>query len=75
VATVKGNTARVRSAPDTNASILAGIRPGVQVKVLGANAARDWVKVALDDGTLGWVFVELVTLSVPIDSLPVVELP
>lgn len=62
----------MRSAPNTDASVVSSLETGVSAIVLGKNEAGDWIQVDLN-GTLGWVFVENVTLNVPIDELPIIE--
>ncbi len=73
LATVKSSSIRVRSAPNTNSTTLAGLRQGDQVKIIGCNAGRDWVKAALADGQQGWIMAELLTLPAPIESLSVIK--
>jgi hypothetical protein len=72
-ATVKASSARLRRQPNTTSATLAGLRQGDPVRIIGVNAAGDWVKVSLPDGQQGWILAELLSLSVPVETLPVVE--
>jgi len=63
----------VRTTPDTAAAIVLKLDPDDVVAVTGRNAAGDWLRVALDDGSTGWVAAEFVELSAPADALPVEE--
>lgn len=63
--------ANVRSGPGTGYYVVAGVYPGQVLAVLGRNHTSEWVQVRLADGTTGWVYVWLVTLSLPINSLPI----
>jgi hypothetical protein len=63
----------VRTTPDTAAAIVLKLDPDDVVEVTGRNAAGDWLRVALDDGSTGWVAAEFVELSAPADALPVEE--
>jgi hypothetical protein len=65
-------TVNVRAAPNLDAKVLAMLKAGNQAQILGKNEAGDWIQVNFE-GTLGWVFAETVTISVPIDDLPVIE--
>jgi uncharacterized protein YraI len=62
----------VRSKPTTTAEIVTSIEKGAQAEVIGRNEASDWLQVKLNDVT-GWVFAEMVTINIPVDQLPVVE--
>jgi hypothetical protein len=62
----------MRAKPDPNAEVVASMEKGIQVEVIGRNAASDWLQVKLGDIT-GWVIAEKVVVSSPIDQLTVVE--
>jgi hypothetical protein len=62
----------LRAAPNLNAEVLAALSAGSQAQVLGKNEAGDWVQVDFN-GMLGWIFAETVTINVPIEDLPVIE--
>lgn len=63
--------ANVRSGPGTGYYVVAGVYPGQVLAVLGRNHTSEWVQVRLADGTAGWVYLWLVTLSLPVNSLPI----
>jgi len=70
LATVNRSSINVRSGPGTGFGAVAGLARGSEVRVVGRNEAGDWLKIADPEG---WVLAELVTLSVPVSDLPVVE--
>lgn len=74
IATIRGDSLRVRAAPNTNAAILDRLNRGDTVQAVGRNASNDWVQVLLprDPNTRGWIAAAYVELSVPIDTLPLV---
>jgi hypothetical protein len=73
LATNEGSSSvNVRSKPTTTAEIVTSIEKGAQAEVIGRNEASDWLQVKLNDVT-GWVFAEMVTINIPVDQLPVVE--
>jgi hypothetical protein len=73
LATNEGTEAiNVRAKPDLNASVVASIEKGSQAQVIGRNSAGDWVQVNVN-GITGWVFTEMLKISVPVDQLPVIE--
>ncbi|HUV15660.1 MAG TPA: SH3 domain-containing protein [Pelolinea sp.] len=63
----------VRSAPNLDAEVVASLEPGMQALGIGRIEAGDWVQINLD-GVFGWVFAETVTVNLPIDQLPVIEI-
>ena len=63
--------ANVRSGPGTGYYIVAGVYPGQVLALLGRNHTSEWTQVRLADGTTGWIYGWLVTLSIPINSLPI----
>jgi Bacterial SH3 domain len=73
VGVVNQSSIRVRSGPGTTYNAVGGLSRGAEIKVMGRNEAADWVQIVDQEGLSGWVFVDLLTLSVPVESLPVVE--
>ncbi|OQA19215.1 MAG: putative peptidoglycan endopeptidase LytE precursor [bacterium ADurb.Bin363] len=59
---VIGNQVNVRSSPSLNAKILATAKKGFKVIVESYNE-NGWVKVALSDGTKGWIHEKFVGTS------------
>jgi hypothetical protein len=70
---VNESSIRVRSGPGTNYNAVGGLSRGAEVQVMGRNEAADWVQIVDQEGLLGWVYIDLLTLSEPVISLPVVE--
>jgi hypothetical protein len=70
---VNQSSIRVRSGPGTNYNAVGGLSRGTEVQVMGRNETADWVQVVDQDGLTGWVFVDLLTLTEPVNSLSVVE--
>jgi len=62
----------VRSAPNTDAAVVASLETGATATALGKNEIGDWIQVDIN-GILGWVFAENVTLNVPIEELQIIE--
>jgi uncharacterized protein YraI len=62
----------VRQGPAVSFSIITQINRDQIVSLAGVrNAAANWVKIILPNGTQGWVNASFVTTSVPVSSLPV----
>lgn len=68
-----GQNINVRATPSTNAALAGVLRTGQVAVADGRNAAGDWLRVTLPDGTGGWVFANLVTVSGDASTLAVVE--
>lgn len=62
----------LRSAPNTDAAVVASLETGASATALGKNEAGDWIQVDLN-GTLGWVFAENITLNVAIEELQIID--
>lgn len=71
-ATIRGDSLRVRAAPNTNAAILDRLNRGDTVQVVGRNATNDWLQILLprDPNARGWISAAYVELGVPIGTLP-----
>ncbi len=65
----------VRTGPSTDYAVILALQPGQTQTVIGVNAASGWYVIALPDGTEGWVFGDLLTLSGPCDGLTEVAAP
>lgn len=62
----------LREGPGVNYTFQVVVPSGSQLPVLGVDASLQWLKVQVNGGE-GWVFLPLVELNVPAESLPVVE--
>jgi len=73
-ATIRGDSLRVRAAPNTNAAIVDRLNRGDTVQVVGRNATNDWLQILLprDPNARGWISAAYADLSAPIDTLPLV---
>lgn len=72
-ATNEGTEAiNVRANPTSTAKVVATIKKGIQAEIIGRNEASDWLNVKVNNVT-GWVFTELVKVSIPVDQLPVIN--
>jgi transforming growth factor-beta-induced protein len=64
------NNLNFRSGPGLDQSILGLFPADAIAEALGRDSAGEWLQIAYE-GTTGWVFAGLSSLSVDIDSLPV----
>jgi hypothetical protein len=60
----------VRSGPGTQFSVVGGLPRNSEVEVIGRSEAGGWLKIASPSG---WISAELVSLSVPVENLAIVE--
>jgi hypothetical protein len=72
IATTKENL-RVRAAPSVTGQIVAQLKKGEMVQVLGRTNGSDWWQIALpiDPSARGWIAASFTILSGPVDSIPV----
>jgi uncharacterized protein YraI len=69
-----GNTVKMRSLPSTDGAIIISLKAGTQFSAVGRDAAQEWVRGILGDGTAGWVSVRFVTITAEqLVSLPVTD--
>ncbi|MEM7535372.1 MAG: SH3 domain-containing protein [Chloroflexota bacterium] len=60
-----------RATPELEGEVLLIVPEGAALETVGRNESSDWVRVVLPDGTTGWLFASLVSLTVDIEELPV----
>jgi hypothetical protein len=65
-----GSSINVRSGAGTQYGIVGGLPRNSEVEVIGRNRAGDWLKINEPEG---WIYAELISLSVSVEDLPVVE--
>jgi len=67
--------ANVRNGPGQAYGVINGALKGTKVSLIGRNENSSWLQVTLADGTEGWIFADLLTISssISIGSLAVVE--
>jgi uncharacterized protein YgiM (DUF1202 family) len=71
-AIVSSNSLRVRQEADPNSPIVAGLRQGDSVKVVGHSEDGTWLQIQIPDvETLGWVAAEFMTVEGDVMALPV----
>ena len=73
--TVIADALNLRSGPGTAYSVIIGLPYRTAVTPLARTASADWLQVALDDGTAGWVTASYLECNVRIADLPVVQTP
>jgi hypothetical protein len=66
------DTANIRSAPSTSASVVVGLRNGRLLRAVGRNSAGDWVQVENARYT-GWISRLVFNANGDVMTLPVVE--
>lgn len=60
----------VRGEPNTNAPIVATLRQGTSVTIIGSNDDETWFNVRLNNGTEGWIRADLLTVFGPPTATP-----
>jgi hypothetical protein len=65
--------ANLRSGPGTNFNVVGSTTSGAVLLAIGRNEAGDWLQVELEDGTLAWIFTDLVMTEGDLSTLPVVS--
>lgn len=68
-----GGNLNVRGGPSTNNAIVGSLSGGDIVTTDGRIEDGSWLRIRLEDETVGWVFAQLVTTSDDIMSLDVVD--
>lgn len=73
-AVVDSANLNVRANPGTGAQIVARLRAGDTVELVARyydfTYQESWVQIRMANGTMGWVYEPLLTLNVPLTSLP-----
>lgn len=64
----------LRATPSLSASVVGHVYQGQRVTAIGRNSANSWVKLRINEtGLEGWISIGFVQLSVPLNSLPVLD--
>ena len=71
-ATVNVKTLNMRTGPGTQYEVVAAFASGTRLSLLGKDSSGAWVNVKAAEGQAGWMSAKYVTLSVPIENVPVV---
>ena len=67
--------ADVRAGPGANYDIISQIQQGDALQVTGRNVIGNWFKVITAAGAEGWVSILGLQINLPLDRIPVVDLP
>lgn len=59
-----------RSTASTEAEVLTLLPAGTELEAIGQNADGSWIQVALDDGTLAWIFAAALQVGPGVANLP-----
>lgn len=65
----------VRSQPNTTGDIVGLLNEGDTVPALAVSADEEWIQVELEDGAIGWVFAEFVTVDGNLSDIGASPLP
>ncbi|MEO5951847.1 MAG: SH3 domain-containing protein, partial [Chloroflexia bacterium] len=71
-ATVNVKGLNMRKGPGTQFESLGSFAAGTRLSLLGKDSSGVWANVQSAEGLVGWMSVKYVTLSVPIENVPVV---
>lgn len=74
-ATVTSDTLNVRSGPSTAYPVVATLRKGDRVSMVGRSADSQWVKISLDGRPQAWIAARYLSPDVHIQSLAVATAP
>lgn len=74
-ATVNTGALNIRSGPGISYGVVTSVYRGTVLTLLARNADTSWVKVALWNGTQGWVNSRYIATAYPLYSLPVEGAP
>ena len=71
--TVNSNQVNVRTGPGTAFSIIGTVEQGGRFDIGGRNGAGDWLEFCCVNGQRGWIYAQLVILSVDVSTIPISE--
>ena len=63
----------LRARPRVDTDTIAQLEGDAAVRALGRSLDQQWVQVQTEDGTIGWVFVQLISIAGGADILPIVD--
>ncbi len=69
--TVKGKTANVRAGPGTNFAVVAVVKQGEALNLIGRTADSQWLQACCYKNAPGWISAALVTVPGKVGDLPV----
>jgi hypothetical protein len=71
-ATVTANKLNLRLGPGMDQIIIGQLTAGQTVDVIGRSDNSEWLQVKSDNGQVGWAAASWMTLSIPVENLPIV---
>lgn len=75
VGTVSAAVANVRSGPDTSFDVIAQVKQGAVLNIVGQNAGGDWLQVCCVENQVGWLWAQLLVVEGSTRGLPQVQPP
>ncbi len=75
VATITTSSANVRSGPGTEFAVVAAYSKSIELQIAGRNEAGTWLAITTPNDEQGWIAASVVTTTVEVGKLPVVESP
>lgn len=64
----------IRVGPYLDAVVIGYLQPEESVVVVGRTESSDWIAIILpgvEEASIGWIYAEIITLNVPIETLPI----
>jgi uncharacterized protein YraI len=74
-AIVNNDTLNMRVGPSAQYALVGSYPRGTPLKVIGKNAAGDWLKVETPDGRSGWMSAQLLEINLNLADVPVADAP
>ncbi len=74
-ATVKSTTVNVRAGPSTSYPVVATLRQGDVVRIIGRSADSQWVKIELTGQSQAWVAASLLDIAIDLARVAVATAP
>jgi len=68
---VKSQVLNLRDGPDVSYAVLQGLKNGDQLSILGQYQNCNWLKVSLQNGTIGWVYGNPSYVTLPENCLTI----
>lgn len=75
IGTIQTGQLNIRSGPGMDFDILGGLYQDESIFILGRNGDATWLQMKTQTGITGWVFANLVSISIPVIDLPEVAGP
>lgn len=72
---IGGDSANIRSGPGTNYDVITSFANGTELQVVGRNDDSSWLVINLPAGGTGWIRVDLILFTFPLDLLKIFAIP